>query len=767
MIKLEGKNLLRLFCLSLIIILNSGFVAFSQSSAPSGLLCQLLSHPELSVITEPNPDFGWIVNSNKQGDYQKAYQIMVATSSDILKRDVSDMWNSGKIASWQSININYAGKSLSSNSSYWWKVKTFNKLSGESAWSEVQQFRTSTFEAPKKWPGESKWMQISNENGEKFWALENRHPIQYNPVKPVRKNIRKNGVQFFDFGRSAFSTVEMNLTWLPKDPALKELKLSINIGEKGVGDSIDQKPGGGIIFRTYPLTIMPGTANYTLEVPRFVPRYPHSQPMPLQMPEVIPFRFCEIVSGSENLTVNDITHKALYCLYDEKASSFSCSDKNLNAIYELCKYSTIANTFNGDYANSERERMMYEADCCIQQMCHYAIDREFAIARYSLENLIYHATWPTEWISQTIFMAWADYLHTGNSDLIIKYYNDLRAKTMVALQTENGLISTRTGLQTQEFLNSIHFNGKALRDIVDWPNGDIAGNPPGGESDGYDFTNFNTVVNAFYYQGLVYMSKIAVVAGKHADAELFSKKAESAKDAFNKNFFDADKGIYIDGIGSTHASLHANMYPLCFGLVPAKNQKSVVDFIKSRRMACGVYGAHYLLEALFNSGQTDYAFSLLTDSTDRSWLNMLRLGATMTTEAWDNKYKTNNGWSHAWSASPAHIIPRKIMGIEPAEPGFGKINIRPHPGNLTLANAKVPTIRGDIDVDFIQEPGKSFELNILIPFNTTASVFVPKVSEKYTLTLNRKNVKGADGNDYVLLKDIKAGKQSVIIKYHN
>ena len=45
-----------------------------------------------------------------------------------------------------------------------------------------------------------------------------------------------------------------------------------------------------------------------------------------------------------------------------------------------CKY------YNGDYANSQRERMMYEADCYIQQMSHYSVDREFAIGRYSLEN---------------------------------------------------------------------------------------------------------------------------------------------------------------------------------------------------------------------------------------------------------------------------------------------------------------------------------------------------------------------------------------------
>ena len=100
----------------------------------------------------------------------------------------------------------------------------------------------------------------------------------------------------------------------------------------------------------------------------------------------------------------------------------------MNAVYDLCKYSTIANTYNGDYANSQRERMMYEADCYIQQMSHYSVDREFAIGRYSLENLIYHASWPTEWISHSVLMAWADYWNTGNDKVIRTYYDDLKSQ---------------------------------------------------------------------------------------------------------------------------------------------------------------------------------------------------------------------------------------------------------------------------------------------------------------------------------------------------
>jgi alpha-L-rhamnosidase len=160
-------------------------------------------------------------------------------------------------------------------------------------------------------------------------------------------------------------------------------------------------------------------------------------------------------------------------------------------------------------------------------------------------------------------------------------------------------------------------------------------------------------------------------------------------------------------------------------------------------MACGVYASNYLLEGLFDHEETDYALGLLTSDSDRSWLNMLRVGATMTTEAWDNKYKSNNGWSHAWSASPAHILPRKVMGIEPAEPGFGRITIRPRPGHLTSAQTKLPTIRGDVLAEFRHVPGRRFELRVTIPANTRADVLLPAVAGDFTLLHNRKRIRAA------------------------
>lgn len=716
------------------VLTSVSVVCAGQKSEPTGLMCELLTHPELSAITSRTPDFGWIVNTGLPGDFQTAYQLVVASSTCQFSSDSADCWDSGKIMTGQSINIQYGGKPLLPHHSYWWRVRTWGKSGVCSPWSEPQKFNTSAFDTQKNWPGESKWIKLSNGKGGHFWTAEERHPITYHDVEPDRMVKRDNGTLFYDFKRSAFSYLKFNIT--SRSPKKEEFVVSVAIGEKAKGDTIDKKPGGGIIYQLFDLTVKEGTHDYELKIPRFVPEYPHSQNLPDEFPEVMPFRYCEITLPQEGIKINKIIQKALYYLYDQEASSFSSSNEKLNAIYDLCKYSTIANTYNGDYANSQRERMMYEADCYIQQMCHYSIDREYAIGRYSTENLIYHATWPTEWICHSVLMGWADYVNTGNTRLIREYYNDLKCKTLIALETENGLISTRTGLQTKEFLSSIHFTGKKLEDIVDWPS-EMQGIQPSGERDNHELKTFNTVVNAFYYRSLVLMGKMAKAVDNASDANFFNQKAARLKEIFNTRFFDPKKGYYIDGIGSQHSSIQSNMFPLAFGLVATEYEKRVVKYIKSKGMACGVYGANFLMEGLYNAGEGEYALDLMTSETDRSWMNMIRTGSTMTTEAWDVKYMPElMGWSHAWSASPAHLIPRKLMGIEPEEPGFGKIVIKPQPGNLTHATLKLPTIRGAVLCSFKQQPGVSFELNITIPANTTAKVSLPEIGKEYSVTID-------------------------------
>ncbi|RYG62955.1 hypothetical protein EON80_22140 [bacterium] len=264
--------------------------------------------------------------------------------------------------------------------------------------------------------------------------------------------------------------------------------------------------------------------------------------------------------------------------------------------------------------------------------------------------------------------------------------------------------------------------------IVDWPSA---------ERDGYNQVEginaptaqnqigpeINTVVNAFYYHALLKMAEIAKATQHEVDAKLFESKAKQVYTGFNGVFFDPKRGIYVDGEGATHASLHANMFALAFDLVPQEHQSSVADFVQSRGMACSVYGAQYLLEGLYKGGKADYALQLMTSRSDRSWWHMIELGSTMTLEAWDIKYKNNLTWNHAWGAAPGNIISRYLLGVRPAEPGYKKILIAPQPGSLKWVRGQVPTILGPVLVDYRAEEIPRLEVEI--PVSATASVLVP------------------------------------------
>jgi hypothetical protein len=143
-------------------------------------------------------------------------------------------------------------------------------------------------------------------------------------------------------------------------------------------------------------------------------------------------------------------------------------------------------------------------------------------------------------------------------------------------------------------------------------------------------------------------------------------------------------------------------------------------------MACSVYGSHYLLEALYQAGEAEHAFELMTAEHDRGWLNMIRAGSTVTLEAWDWTYKNNLDWNHAWGAAPAGVIPRWLVGVRPLDPGCGRILIAPQPGPLRQFSARVPTIRGPVTVEF-QRDASGYDLTVELPANSQAILHLPAV----------------------------------------
>ncbi len=678
------------------------------SGVPTGLTVEFIRDPRFTKIEDPNPEFSWVVPH--EAVIQKAYQILVSSKRDLADKNLGDVWNSGQVRSSKSTNIELEGEMLKPNSNYYWRVRIFDQDNRLSEYSAVQEFNTGSY-------------------GE---IITSQNYFQIERIPPKGFAINDEGTCFMDFGKDAFGTLEINYT--PK----KNETLTIRLGEKLLDGKIDRKPGGTIRYQEVKLKVSPGKNNYQIELEADERNTnSHAVALPDSFPVIMPFRYCEIEGMSGNLEASQISQLAYFNYFDKHTSSFTSSDTILNKVWGLCKYSIKATTFAGYYVDGDRERIPYEADAYLNQLSHYSVDNEYAIARKTIEYFMQYPTWPTEWQLHVALMFYQDYMYTGNRELIEKYYEPLKHKTLMALEYEEGLISTSSPKHNGELMTQLGFadSSKRLRDIVDWPPAGWSKVAKEGERDGFVFKPINTVINSFYYKNMLIMAEFARLL-KKPDEELdFKLRAIKVKKSINDKLFNKAGGYYTDGVGTDHGSVHANMLPLAFNIVPEAYQSSVAEYIKTRGMACSVYGAQYLMEALYNARAADYALELMTATHDRSWYNMIKIGSTISLEAWDMIYKPNADWNHAWGAAPANIIPRGLWGIQPKTPGFGIVSINPQMGKLEYSSITVPTLKGEIKGEYMRLDARFTKYTLELPANM-AGEFSIDFSSQSVVSLN-------------------------------
>ena len=671
----------RLLCLWLsAIALGSFWQDISQAEPPCGLLCELLRNPAEVSICDPRPEFSWIVQNKSSSIRQSAYQIRVR---EVGQAKLNTLWDSRRVSSVQSTAIEYAGKPLRPGSRYTWQVRVWDDNGEASEWSQEQHFNTS-------------------ETWDRLKTLRQR----------VSKTIREadscivldDGARMYDLGKAAFGYLELDFEVLTSDR-----QITVHLGEKLACDRVDLEPGGTIRSSSISLELRKGQSRYEIRPPADEMNTSGKGAilLPSEIGVITPFRYVEIVGLAKSDPSPTVRQIAFWYPFDDQAADFFSSDPILNSVWELCKYSIKATTYCGIYIDGDRERIPYEADAYLNQLSHYCVDREYALARYSHEYLLEHPTWPTEWKQHSVLMAWADYLNTGDIESLARHYDCLRhQKVLEKFVRSDGLLDTSSTENSNQ-------------DVIDWPPG---------ERDGYELGAVNTVVNAFHLESLRLMSEIASALGNAEDAAAYHQRATDLRIHFNETFLDKQQRRYIDAEGSTHTSLHANMFPLAFGLVPPEEVGEVADFVEEKGMACSVYGAQYLLEALYRSGRDHSALDLMRSKGPRSWWNMIREGSTITLEAWGAKWKPNLDWNHAWGAVPSNIIPRYLAGIRPVQPGATEIVVQPQPGNLKHFRVKTPTVRGPVELQYRVVEG-GYQLVLVLPGNVTTWVGLHQVGD--------------------------------------
>jgi hypothetical protein len=566
------------------------------------------------------------------------------------------------------------------------------------------------------------------------------------PVKlddePPKQIVRLDGGGVLvDFGRVAFG----NLKLLAPEGAAGTV--TVHFGEKLADGRVDRKPPGTVRYKAAtcelrgggPQVVAPEADSRNTE--KTSKAHPPAILTPKEWGVVLPFRWVEIEGWPGELRPDDVVRRAAFAAsWDNDAASFTCSDEMLNEIWELCRFSIKATTFAGVYVDGDRERIPCEADAYLNQLSHYTTDRDSQMARDTFDWLMDHGTWPTEWAPHMVFMAHADWMRTGDKAWLAARYERLKTKTLAERAGPDGLVRSNQEQQRKT-------------DIVDWPKG---------ERDGYVFTETNTVVNAFFLAALSRMAEMGDAIGNTGDADDFRARFAKGCAEFQRQLFDTKAGLYRDGVGTDHCSLHANLFPLAFGLVPEEHRAGIVKWLGSRGMRCSVYAAQYLLEGLFQNGGDTKAIELIAADNDRSWRHMVKSGTTITWEAWDLKYKPNQDWNHAWGAAPANLLPRFVLGVEPLEAGWGRGIIRPCEGGLRFARGKVPTPRGPIEIDWKRDGG--FQMKVSLPEGVRGHVEVPAGAATEQVFVNGGRVDATRKGDRWVLADTITGTVTINVQ---
>jgi hypothetical protein len=422
----------------------------------------------------------------------------------------------------------------------------------------------------------------------------------------------------------------------------------------------------------------------------------------------------------------------------EKRGRFESSDERLNLIWETGAYTLQMCMTDGYVDCPSREQRQWVGDAYVEAMINYAafgdprltakLLRQTAQSQQSDGMTMMYAPGDHDVLATTIvdyslswiLTAFEYYQHTGDASLIKEIYPHVRLAMgwFERHLDENGLLGRVPGWV-----------------FIDWANVDKRGQI--------------TALNALLFKALNDAAELAQVSGVTIDSVQYRRLAERIKQSLNDRMWDAQRGVYVDcyveNAACRRVSQQSNAVMILFDIAPRDRWDRMINYITDSKrvrvrqtilsgevISGGTFDeetdvvmaqpffSYFLHRALGKVGATQ---KLLTRIQER-WGAMLDAGATTWWEEWIQRPGSSE--CHAWSSSPTFDLSTEVLGVRPLTPGFSTFAVEPQTVGLTFAKGVFPTVKGDIAVDWSKKAG-SFDLNVIVPAGTKATVAVPFV----------------------------------------
>jgi alpha-L-rhamnosidase len=339
------------------------------------------------------------------------------------------------------------------------------------------------------------------------------------------------------------------------------------------------------------------------------------------------------------------------------------------------------------------------------------------------------------WADAGVIVPWTMYLAYGDKRLLEERYGMMARFLDYLEKTSPGYIR----------VNQIADEFKGMDEWLWGGFGDWLALDGSGKNEGN--TPKDLIGTAFFAYSARLLSQIAVVLGKDADAARYDQLYQDVRSAFQKRFTTAD-GLVVGGTQTGY------VLALAFDLLPTAARRLALNALvrdirkKENHLGTGFVGTPWVPFILAEVGRLDLAYDLLFQKTWPSWLYAVTQGATTIWERWDGWTHDRgfqdpgmNSFNHYAYGAIGDWLYRVVAGInlDWERPAYKHILFRPQPpadGKLTHAKASVESPYGLVSSEWHIKNGR-FTLDVIVPPNTTATVYLPGESEGHEVAAGK------------------------------
>ncbi|MEN6372580.1 MAG: family 78 glycoside hydrolase catalytic domain [Armatimonadota bacterium] len=241
-----------------------------------------------------------------------------------------------------------------------------------------------------------------------------------------------------------------------------------------------------------------------------------------------------------------------------------------------------------------------------------------------------------------------------------------------------------------------------------------------------------THLNCFAALALKDGAELADMLGTK-DGDAWRNEAKKLSKAINTYLWNDEKAAYTDcmrgDVQSSVFSQQTQTAAYLSGVAEGERTTRCRNIMHNPPDGFVKAGSPFFEFFLLEAFQDENRVQEFLDTIRKDWGFMVDMGATTFWEAWSGvgpDGRLTRSHCHGWSAAPTYFLSTYVLGVRPGGPGFSPAIIEPHPGDLTWCRGTVPTPLGDVEVQWQNEAGKPFEININAPKELELKVNLPR-----------------------------------------